>query len=351
MKHILTLLLLVAAFVAAQSNNSKQIIDLRGNWKFEIGDNRKYAEPNYDDTKWGEIFVPADWENEGYPGYDGYAWYRKTFIVPASAQNKRLSLHMGYIDDACAVYVNGNLVGEGGRFKPDYKTAYNEEQKYYLPNDFLFYGKENTIAVRVYDAMQSGGIVRGKIGIFERSNEIPFVLEFPDRWKFKIGDKDEWKNSDFNDDNWDQLIVPAKWDFQGYRNYDGYAWYRVTFNAPSNYQNERLVLMLGMIDDVDETYLNGEQIGKTGRVRRDGSISTDNDYIKMRGYDIPKSLLKANKNILAVRVYDGLKDGGIYEGPIGITTEKEYRKWYDRKKRNLDNEFENLLDNIFRKLK
>ena len=111
MKHIVTLFLLLTAIIKSQSIGTKQIVDLRGNWKFEIGDNKKYADPNFNDKKWDEIFVPSEWENEGYPGYDGYAWYRKTFILPASAQSKRLSLHMGYSDDACAVYVNGNLVG------------------------------------------------------------------------------------------------------------------------------------------------------------------------------------------------------------------------------------------------
>jgi len=347
MKQIVTLLLLIAAFAASQSNNSKQIVDLRGNWKFEIGDNKKYADPNFNDKKWDEIFVPSEWENEGYPGYDGYAWYRKTFILPASAQSKRLSLHMGYIDDACAVYVNGNLVGEGGRFEPDYKTAYNEEQKYFLPNDFLFYGKENTIVVRVYDEMQSGGIVRGKIGIFEQTSDISFVTEFPARWKFKAGDDDEWKKPNIDDSKWQELIVPAKWDFQGYRDYDGFAWYRVTFDAPSNYEDERLMLMLGKIDDLDETYLNGERIGKTGRMRKDGSITTDNDYVKIRAYNIPRSLLKAKQNVIAVRVYDGLKDGGIYEGPIGITTEKEYRKWDRNQNQNNENKFGRFLEKLF----
>ena len=195
--------------------------------------------------------------------------------------------------------------------------------------------------------MQSGGIVRGKIGIFEQTSDISFVTEFPARWKFKTGDDDEWKKPNIDDSKWQELIVPAKWDFQGYRDYDGFAWYRVTFDAPSNYEDERLMLMLGKIDDLDETYLNGERIGKTGRMRKDGSITTDNDYVKIRAYNIPRSLLKAKQNVIAVRVYDGLKDGGIYEGPIGITTEKEYRKWDRNQNQNNENKFGRFLEKLF----
>ncbi|MFA5834978.1 MAG: beta galactosidase jelly roll domain-containing protein [Bacteroidota bacterium] len=349
MKQLMAILVITTTLFGIQRDDPRQVIDLRGKWKFEIGDSKKYSDPNFDDKKWDEIFVPADWENEGFAGYDGYAWYRKTFTLSADMKGKKLFLHLGYVDDACAVYVNGKLIGEGGRFEPDFLTAYNQEQKMFIPSDILLYGKENIIAVRVFDTMQNGGIVRGKIGIFEHVDEIPLVVEFPERWKFKTGDHDDWKNPEFNDSGWDKLLVPAKWDFQGYRDYNGYAWYRVTFDMPKNYSDGRLVLMLGMIDDVDETYLNGEQIGKTGRLRRNGDISTNNDYIKIRGYEIPRSLLKEKNNVVAVRVYDGLMDGGIYSGPIGIVSEKDFSRW-ERKANRWNNYDDNPIDRFLRKL-
>ena len=54
----------------------------------------------------------------------------------------------------------------------------------------------------------------------------------------------------------------------------------------------------------------------------------------MRGYYIPQGLLKyGEENIITVRVYDGLRDGGIYQGPVGITTQEEYRNYWKEKKR------------------
>ncbi len=349
MRSFFILLLAASSLLAIENKIPKQIVDLRGNWKFEIGDNRRYADPMFDDKKWGEIFVPANWENEGFPGYDGYAWYRKSFTLPAEAKGKRLVLNLGFVDDVCAVYVNGTLVGEGGRFEPNYQTGYDREQRFNLPVDALQYGKENIIAVRVYDAMQGGGIVRGRIGITEERNEVNYVYQLPQRWRFSLGDDEKWKEPGFNDKGWKELIVPAPWDFQGFRDYDGYAWYRLSFDLPSNIKREDLVMLLGKIDDVDETYLNGERIGRTGRVRNNGSISSSEDYQKVRIYSIPNGLLKEKGNVLAVRVYDGLMDGGIYEGPVGIVTEKEGDR-FNRGNKRWQDELESPIDRLFEKI-
>ena len=343
---------LIAALVSGRAEETKQIIDLRGSWKFEIGDNKQWADPKFDDSKWGEIFVPADWENEGYAGYDGYAWYRKNFTIPQSAQNKTLYFHL-LVDDVCAVYINGNLIGEGGKFPPHYETAYNVTNKFSIPSKYLRFNQQNVVAVRVYDDYLHGGIVSGRVGIFEHKSEIEFTVKFPELWKFKSGDELEWKKPNFDDSRWQEVIVPAKWDFQGYRDYDGFAWYRVTFDVPSNLKNDDYVLMLGKIDDIDEAYLNGEMIGRTGRIRSDGSVRKINDeYQRFRSYEIPKGSLKVGqKNVLAVRVYDHYSWGGIYEGPIGIVKERDFRKWESKHNNNdnwdSSNKFQRLMDKIF----
>ncbi|NUN69037.1 MAG: beta galactosidase jelly roll domain-containing protein [Bacteroidetes bacterium] len=351
MRTFILLLCTTTLLLGLDEKSERQIVDLRGTWKFEIGDNPKYASPTFDDKSWDEIFVPSNWEDEGFAGYDGYAWYRRTFTFPANVKGKRLIVNMGFVDDVCGVYVNGTLIGEGGRFKPQYQTGYNIEQRFNLPEDLLRPGKENVIAVRVYDAMQGGGIVRGRIGISEEVSDIDYVVRFPLRWKFKAGDEERWKDPAFNDKEWSDLLVPAKWDFQGFREYDGYGWYRVTFDLPPGRSKERLVVLLGKIDDVDEAFLNGERIGRTGRIRSNGSIATQNDYQKLRGYDIPSSLLKEKGNVLAVRVYDNFMDGGIYEGPVGIITDREFDR-FDRRNEQWDfapaNEFERIIDKIFR---
>lgn len=331
-----------------------QIVDLRGTWKFEIGDKKQYSDPKFDDSKWEEIFVPELWENEGYPGYDGYAWYRKKFPLPASAQHKRLYFHSGFIDDASRIYINGHIIGGKGIFPPDFETAYDQEVVIMIPEEFLKYGQENIVAIRVYDDYRYGGITKGKVGVFEHSTEIRFSIDLPDLWKFKTGDEEQWSAPEFDDNFWQELIVPMPWDHQGFEKYDGFAWYRVAFEIPASMQNEKFYVLLGKIDDIDEAYINGVKIGNTGRM--DGSRwvqKISEEYREFRVYRIPTTAMRINsKNVLALRVYDKMKYGGICEGPVGIITEKEYRRLnLDDALRNRDDrsKFERFLDKIFNK--
>ncbi len=352
MKKTITLFLLLIPFTHALTNNPKQIVDLRGNWKFEIGDQQKFSDPKFDDSKWEEIFVPEAWENEGYPGYDGYAWYRKMFTIPSSSQDKNLYFHGGFIDDVCMIYINGHRIGGKGFFPPDYESAYNQEEIFLIPNEFLNFSKENVVSIRVYDEQQFGGITRGKIGIFEHPADGTFITRLPNLWKFKTGDNEQWSNPAFDDSKWQQIIAPTMWDYQGFEDYDGFAWYRVQFEIPQSVQNEKLFLMLGKIDDVDEAYVNGVRVGNTGSIGN-GSRWIDriqDEYQKVRVYRIPNSAIKVNqKNVLAVRVYDKMKFGGLDGGPVGIISEKEYRQWSRNQRRNYQ-ENENTFDRFLQKL-
>lgn len=63
------------------ANEWEKVVNLRGYWKFTIGDDMKWAEPNYPDNNWEKIKVPASWESQGFHGYNGYAWYRTDLKV------------------------------------------------------------------------------------------------------------------------------------------------------------------------------------------------------------------------------------------------------------------------------
>lgn len=306
-------------------DNERKYVSLEGKWKFSIGDNNAWSQPGFNDSQWEEIKAPSPWEEQGFNGYDGYAWYRKHFFCPASLKGKMLYLHMGYIDDVDEVYINGRLVGFSGSFPPDYQTAYNSYRRYPLPEDLLKINGDNIVSVRVYDAQLSGGIVSGDLGIYASGFPVQpdFVLE--GMWKFHLNDNIDWKNVNFKDKDWNQIVVPANWESQGYTDYDGYAWYRKTFSLPENLKNKTLVLLLGKIDDKDETYLNGKLIGHTGNINE--SETNEWDWQQFRGYFIPRELLQ-KENVIAVRVYDGYLNGGIFEGPIGIMTPEKYSDYW-----------------------
>ena len=191
--------------------NLSREIDLCGEWVFEIGDNLDYAGIDYNDSRWEHILVPGAWENEGFPGFDGYGWYRIVFTVPKHLKNKVLYLNLGQIDDVDRTYFNGVYIGGNGDFPPTYQTAYDVTRLYELPTDLIRFGKENTLAVRIYDHQGMGGIVHGEIGVFSRQDVIDLKIDLSGAWRFKTGDRSEWAAQDYDDAEWKVIAVPGFW--------------------------------------------------------------------------------------------------------------------------------------------
>lgn len=298
----------------------KQVINLRGEWKFMIGDDMQWANPAFNDESWESIYVPSSWENQGFPGYDGYAWYRKEVYVSDAFQNSSLSLFLGYIDDVDEVYINGLKIGHKGAFPPNFWTAYNAERNYLVPDELLKFNQKNVIAVRVYDAQLDGGIVNGNIGFYARMNALPFDVNLEGYWKFKTGDNKDWSEPTYDDSKWGKIIVPGSWEDQISKTYDGFGWYRRQFKVDASAKDKRFVLLVGKIDDIDEVYLNGKLVGKTGTIYDNSyMISVNGEYKKERYYYLNSGdILPGRINTVAIRVYDAGGEGGIYAGPLGL---------------------------------
>ena len=318
----------------------KQVVDLSGVWKFSVGDNQDWAEADFNDDNWEKIEVPSSWENQGFHGYDGYGWYRNTFTIPERYKNETVYLFLGFIDDIDQVYINGKKVGFSGSFPPHYETAYNVNRRYPIASTVFNYGAANTISVRVYDDELEGGIVRGDIGFYVPEYFMENGINLTGTWKFQTGDDPEWKKEDYSDSSWVDLIVPGYWENQGFYDYDGYAWYRKNVFVPLKYKNKKLILVLGKIDDIDEAYINGKLVGSTGNF--DARDLGDN-YQKLRAYYLSENDFKFGEtNLISVRVYDGFKEGGIYEGPVMIVPQKDYREYWNQIRRA-----NNFIDKLF----
>ena len=77
---------------------------------------------------------------------------------------------------------------------------------------------------------------------------------------------------------------------------------------------------MGYIDDVDEVFVNGQKIGFTGTFPPHFQTA----YNSRRMYYLPNEILKKGQpNVIAVRVFDTILDGGILSGTIGIFTTKD----------------------------
>lgn len=303
-----------------------RIANMRGSWKFALGFKTEWVKADFNDNGWDEIFVPRNWEDQGFFGYDGFACYRKKIVIPETSKDKDLILSLGFIDDCDEVYFNGKLIGFSGSFPPNFYTAYNIERKYSIPLEYVNYGKPNVIVVKVYDDGLEGGIVNGEIGVFEGRKRIPFDIDLTGLWEFKLGDNAEYKKPQFNDSKWTKITVPKAWESQGYNDYDGFAWYRKSFKVSESLTKDRVVLMLGKIDDCDEVYINGNYIGL---VKNLIDVNDNTRYNELRVFYISGNLFVPNKiNILAVRVYDSGGWGGIYEGPVGIMNQKAFVQYW-----------------------
>lgn len=115
---------------------------------------------------------------------------------------------------------------------------------------------------------------------------------------------DDWKELKLDDHAWSSLRVPGYWEEQGLPDVDGVLWYRREIELTDEQIRSTIVsnaeLQLGMIDDCDETFFNGHLIGSTC------------GWDALRRYTVPGSLLKAGKNLVAVRVTDTGGGGGFH---------------------------------------
>jgi beta-galactosidase len=119
--------------------NSARFVSLNGDWKFKWVEKYKdrpvnFYDIDFDDSKWVNFKVPADWALHGYgvpiyvnqpyefsmhnptpptiPGDINHTGsYRRTFIVPETWNGQRIYLHLDGIKSAGYVWINGKLVG------------------------------------------------------------------------------------------------------------------------------------------------------------------------------------------------------------------------------------------------
>lgn len=180
MRH---LSLLAAMLLLAASSLSQNL--LKPEWKFRTGDDAAWAKPETDDASWGNALAGKMWEQQGYGSYDGFAWYRQSVSVPASLKaeaqkNGGLILHLGKIDDSDYFYWNGELLGQTGELPPDYRTAYGADRVYEIPFEKVGFGKENLIAVRVYDGGGGGGMYHGNVSLHVPGMQDLLAIELQD---------------------------------------------------------------------------------------------------------------------------------------------------------------------------
>ncbi|MET0263360.1 MAG: sialate O-acetylesterase, partial [Rariglobus sp.] len=113
-----------------------------------------------------------------------------------------------------------------------------------------------------------------------------------------------WHQPAFDDSSWPVMSVPGTWQSAGHK-HSGVYWFRRSIEIPSAWVGRALTLRFGGADKQDISYVNGIEIGRTGKGQE------DQYWNQPRAYTIPASAVTGTTLLIAVRVYSFIFDGGI----------------------------------------
>jgi hypothetical protein len=101
---------------ATLAQNAPRVkLNINRAWKFELGDHRGAEAVLYNDSGWTEVNLPHNFSIPYFGSakwYTGYGWYRKTFDIPASWNNKRVFIEFEGAFRVAEVFVNGVEAGQ-----------------------------------------------------------------------------------------------------------------------------------------------------------------------------------------------------------------------------------------------
>ncbi len=117
---------------------------------------------------------------------------------------------------------------------------------------------------------------------------------------------EDFKSLSHDHSQWKKMMLPGSFNENGLEKFDGTIWFRKIIKLDKDDITKPAVLNLSTIDDMDETYVNGQLAGIT------------KSYDISRQYEIPTGVLKEGDNIVAVRVTDGSGNGGFFGKPYEL---------------------------------
>lgn len=147
---------------------------LNGPWRFHVGDDPRWASPDFDDSSWetvdltpapdahdGDVGLPGyvpGWSRRGHAGYTGYAWYRMTVSVDSGTDTPLRLAGPTLVDSTYQLYVDGKLLGGPGVFTGATPTVYGVRPSVFpLPASASASTKTYLIAFRVWmDPLDAG---------------------------------------------------------------------------------------------------------------------------------------------------------------------------------------------------
>lgn len=327
----------------------EEVAEVPMQWKFRLEADgsypqrhRAYSTLDFDDADWATINIGQAYEDQGYAGYDGWAWYRATFAVVADSVRPVLMAFGGLGSKDALVYVNGHLVGR----------RYDQWNRPFILDisDHVVRDGENAVALYLHDDFGMGGVY-GLINVHQPTDEvdteafatnrggylemvewngwpvfkahlasgqpysryarrpprIPYaynpVAAVPGQWKFRLHTEHHQDPAlgrvDFDDSDWDAINIGQAWEDQSYIGYDEGAWYRAQIEVDAE-EDRPVHLAFGGVDNEAYVYVNGSFVGE--------HHGWNTPFI----LDISEAIHYKSQNTVAVWVYDGANMGGIF---------------------------------------
>ncbi len=171
--------------ISALAVNQRSVENIDLEWRFHLGDVDGASQSGYDDSGWRRLDLPHDWAVEGdfsqanpsgvtggaLPG--GVGWYRKTFIIDAADEGKRVSVLFEGSYMNTEVFVNGRPLG----VRPYGYVSFG-----YDITPYIKWGGENVVAVRVDNSEQPNSRWYSGCGIYRSVYLVKTALLHIARW-------------------------------------------------------------------------------------------------------------------------------------------------------------------------
>ena len=120
-----------------------------------------------------------------------------------------------------------------------------------------------------------------------------------------------WATPDYDASAWKDVTVPGSIESRG-MNIDGAVWFRTEVELPATWVGKDAQLYLGPITQNSVAFVNGTEIARQENNRHQWVFRT---------HKIPGKLVKAGRNVVAVRIFNEIDQGGFhpnYPAPLKI---------------------------------
>ena len=122
-----------------------------------------------------------------------------------------------------------------------------------------------------------------------------------------VGQREKWYDPATDDKDWSTMTLPSPDASAGW-NYLGSVWVRLEVTIPQAWVGKSLNLHLGACDDVDITYVNGHEVGRTWQ-------DVPNFWRIPRKYVVPADLVTSTRVTIVVQVPNTYGVGGMFGTP------------------------------------